>query len=174
VIILFAGIVIGSAGMYFVINNLPVPAIVNAPIVSFNDLEQLEEKKAVNLLVTNNIRYNLLDTKKSEFGVNGEKPLEGGLFVITELEIENIGKEEMIIYGNSWFVKDSEERVYKPKSHNVNKDNENIFSITIPPGFKVTKKIGFEIPKESDKSIDLFVADSPSKEAKSILFTRII
>lgn len=173
VIILFAGIVIGSAGMYFIMNNLPFQEN-NIAIIGLNEPAQIDEKNNANLLITNNIKYNLLNTKESEFGVNGEKPLEGGVFAISEIEIENLGKNEMIIYGNSWFVKDSQERIYKPKSYNASsEDNENIFSIRIPPGFTVTKKIGFEIPNDSN-SVELFVADGPTKEAKPILFTRII
>ena len=85
-----------------------------------------------------------------------------------------MGKNEIIIYGNSWFVKDSQERIYKPKSYDTNsEDNENIFSIRIPPGFTVTKKIGFEIPNDSN-SVQLFVSNGPTKEAEPILFTRII
>ena len=173
VIILFAGIAIGSAGMYFIMNNLPFQEN-NITIIGLNEPAQTDEKNDSSLLITNNIKYNLLNTKESEFGVNGEKPLEGGIFAISEIEIENLGKNEIIIYGNSWFVKDSQERIYKPKSYDTNsEDNENIFSIRIPPGFTVTKKIGFEIPNDSN-SVQLFVSNGPTKEAEPILFTRII
>ena len=34
--------------------------------------------------------------KKSDFGIMGEKPLEGGVYLIGKIKIENLGKQELI------------------------------------------------------------------------------
>jgi len=91
-----------------------------------------------------------------------EKPLEGGIFLITKIEIENFGKQEVIVYGKNWLLKDENERVYSPKTFNaIPENNENIFSIRIPPGFKIIKNIGFEIPSKVESTRELYVADKP-------------
>jgi len=44
-------------------------------------------------ILTNELQYSLIEVKKTDFGINGEKPLEGGVFLITKIEIENLGKK---------------------------------------------------------------------------------
>lgn len=173
------GIVIGSASTIVVITNFPLftsEFFDPGNYIKLQDEQEIDEKEKIveNSLTTNNLRYELVDVKKSDFGINGEKPLEGGTFLITILEIENTGKTEAIIYGTNWFVKDSEERIFKPKTHNaISEDGEKRFSIAIPPGFKVVKEIGFEIPVGSQLSMSLYVADKPG-DSEPLLFGQII
>ena len=124
-------------------------------------------------LFTDEIKYVLVDTKRTDFGVNGEIPLNGGIYLITKIEIENLTKEEIIIYGKNWFIKDSKDRIYKPQSFNAKTDAENIFSIRIPPGFTVVKNIGFEIPSDLKSDINLYVADSSGLVTKPILLGQV-
>ena len=177
VILLFAGIVIGGSGMFVISENFPIYENENEiNLDKFIKFEQ-ESKEAVQtptILFTNDLKYTLLDVNRLDFGINGEKPLEGGVFIIAEVEIENLQKEEAVIYGKNWFVKDSEGRIFKTKTHNAtSEDSEKKFSIVIPPSFKVTKKIGFEIPSDSQLSMELFVADKPD-DSQPILLSKIV
>ena len=133
-------------------------------------IPSINEEKEKNLVVptlpktlrTNELQYTLVEIKTTDFGINGEKPLEGGVFLITKVEIENFGKHEVIVYGKNWLLKDENERVYSPKTFNATPEkNENIFNIRIPPGFKITKSIGFEIPSNVESVRELYVADKP-------------
>jgi len=111
-------------------------------------------------IITNDLQYKLLEVKKTDFGINGEKPLDGGIFLITKVEIENFGKREVIVYGENWFLKDQDDRIYAPKTFNASPEqNKNIFSIRIPPGFKIVQDIGFEIPLRLDSVRELYVAN---------------
>ncbi len=105
----------------------------------------------------------------------GKNPwMEGGIFVIVKTEIENIGKTEIKVFGKNWLLEDSKGRIYTPKSYNAIKENDdNIFSIEIPPGFKIVRDIGFEVPITSQNDLDLYVADS-SFDSKPVLLGKII
>ena len=46
---------------------------------------------------------------------------------------------------------------------------EHIFSIRIPPGFKITKNIGFEIPSSLELDRELYVADKPFESQPVLL-----
>lgn len=159
---LIIGIAIGTVATYYSVYALTLMEIQILP----NSADEKPVKQELisatipKTLFTDELKYVLLDTKRTDFGVNGELPLEGGIFLIAKIEIENLTKEEVIVYGKNWFVKDTEDRIYKPNSFNANKDPENIFSIRIPPGFTVVKNIGFEIPSELESGINLYVADS--------------
>jgi hypothetical protein len=172
------GIAIGSSGMYFLLVNTPIFDIgLLGPIEdSFNQIpiEVLSEDSQKLFLVTNDLMYTVIDVRKSDFGVKGEKPLKGGIFVISKLEIENIGTTEVTVYGTSWFVQDSEGRIFKPKTFDAStEDGEKLFSIQIPPGFKVVNDIGFEIPALPQLPLQLYVSDK-SFEADPILLGQII
>lgn len=154
---------LGSIGTYYSNYALKLFGIEELTLPSLNE----DETKEVNsqtlpkTLQTNELQYTLLEVKRTDFGINGEKPLEGGIFLITKIEIENFGKQEIIVYGNNWLLKDENERVYTPKTFNATPEkNENIFSIRIPPGFKITKSIGFEVPSDLESKRELYVADS--------------
>ena len=50
--------------------------------------------------------------------------------------------------------------MYTPKTFDATPEkNENIFSIRIPPGFKIVKGIGFEVPSSLETIHELYVAD---------------
>jgi hypothetical protein len=178
VIGIIVGIIIGSFGTFFLLNTFP---FIETNILNVKDsalsplpLKSLEAQDLKPVLITNNLKYSVLDVRKSSFGVKGEKPLEGGTFVITKIEIENIGKTEAVVYGTTWNVQDDLGRIFKPKSFDAQPEDEaKRFSIQIPPGFKVTQDIGFEVPSRSNASLYLFVADS-SSTAEPILLGQIL
>jgi len=172
---LFIGMMIGGSGMFVLFQNFLIFENENEiSLDAFIKFEENPKEKIPTTLITNELKYTLLEVNTLDFGINGEKPLEGGIFIIVELEIENLQKEEALIYGTNWFVKDSEGRIFKAKTHNAApEDSEKKFSIVIPPSFKVTKKIGFEIPSNPQSSMELFVADKPG-DAQPILFGKII
>jgi len=161
---LIIGIVIGSLGSYFSHDLLSFFGI-DQSMLSFIDKEKLEvsgNQEFPKLLVTNDLHYKLIDVKNTDFGINGEKPLAGGIFLISKVEIENFGKEEVIVYGKNWKLKDENNRIYSPKTFDATPEkNENVFSIRIPPGFKIIKNIGFEIPSDIESSRQLYVANKP-------------
>lgn len=166
------GVAIGAALTTFVLTNNEINRLLELGEVS--EIPANEQEKLATTLVTNDLKYAVLDVRKSEYGVNGERPLGGGIFVITKIEIENIGKTEVKVFGKNWYLKDSEGRIFMPKSHNaIKEENKNRFSIEIPPGFKVIKDIGFEVPVASQNNLDLYVADSSFK-SKSVLLGKII
>jgi hypothetical protein len=162
------GIIIGSSGMYYLLVHSPIleidllgPAVETIKQKPIEELSDTEQKLT---LATNDLKYTVLDVRKSDFGVKGEKPLEGGIFVISKIEIENIGKTEVMVFGTSWFVQDSEGRIFKPKTFDATLEkDEKIFSIQIPPGFKIIKDVGFEIPAQFKVPLQLYVADKSSK-----------
>lgn len=172
------GIIIGSSGMYYLLINSPIleiglliPAVESINQIPIEGLSDNDQKPT---LVTNDLKYTVLDVQKSDFGVKGEKPLEGGVFVISKIEIENIGKTEVMVFGTSWFVQDSEGRIFKPKTFDAAaEENEMLFSIQIPPGFKIVKDVGFEIPSQLKLPLQLYVADKPST-SDPVLLGRII
>lgn len=171
------GLALGSSGTLFLISNT---SILDGNLLGIDNsfshapIEEKNEQDLKPFLITNNLKYTILDVRTSGFGVKGEKPLEGGIFVISKLEIENIGKTELIVYGTSWFVQDSEGRIFKPKTFDATPTNdERYFSIQIPPGFKIVKDIGFEIPSEPSLPLELYVAKN-SFEADAILLGQII
>ncbi|NIP62860.1 MAG: DUF4352 domain-containing protein [Nitrosopumilaceae archaeon] len=159
---LVIGVALGVVSTYYSVYALTLMEIQILPNLSDKDTvkSKLTSVTIPKTLFTDELKYVLLDTKRTDFGVNGEMPLEGGVFLIAKIEIENLTKEEIIVYGKNWFIQDAEDRIYKPHSFNAKKDPENIFSIRIPPGFTVVKNIGFEIPTELDSGIELYVADS--------------
>jgi hypothetical protein len=177
VIGLIIGIVIGSTGTYFLLVNTPIlESGLLGPQDSFTQIpiEGFSEQDLRPVLITNDLKYTVLDVRTSEFGVKGESPLEGGTYVVAKLEIENIGKTELIVYGTSWFVHDSEGRIFKPKTFDATPEEDGkYFSIQIPPGFKIRKDIGFEIPSEPSFPLQLYVAKN-SFEAEPILLGQII
>lgn len=171
-IAVIVGIIIGSIGTYY--SNY-IFSIVGMEELSFP--YTMEEKNGdVKLqtipktIFTNELQYTLVEVQKTDFGINGEKPLEGGIFLITKVTIENFGKQEVIVYGKNWLLKDENERVYSPKTFNAKpENNENIFSIRIPPGFKIIKSIGFEIPSNVESTRELFVPDKPRESSPILL-----
>lgn len=172
------GVVIGSIGTFFLFNNTTIFEDVGLlfPEDSFTQMpiEDFSEQDLRPVLATNELKYTVLDVRTSDFGVNGEKPLEGGIFVITKVEIENIGKTEVVVYGTSWFVQDSEGRIFKPKTFDaIPEGGGKYFSIQIPPGFKITRDIGFEVPSEPSLPLQLYVAEN-SYESDPILLGQII
>ena len=172
------GIIIGSSGMYYLLMYTPIAEIgLLGPVEeSFNQvpIERLSEADQKPTLATNDLKYTVLDVRQSDFGVKGEKPLEGGIFVISKIEIENIGKTEVMVFGTSWFVQDSEGRIFKPKTFDTtSEEDEKIFSIQIPPGFKIVNDVGFEIPAQLKLPLQLYVADK-SSTSDSVLLGRII
>ena len=157
------GIIVGSLGTYY--SNYAF-SFIGIDELSFPSMKEeskeMETQSLPKTLLTNELRYSLIEVKTTDFGINGEKPLEGGVFIISKIEIENYGKNEIVVYGKNWFLKDENDRMYTPKTFDANKeDNENIFSIRIPPGFKVVKNIGFEIPSSFELTRELYVADKP-------------
>ena len=166
------GIVIGSIGTYysnyafsfFGIDELSFPSLTE---------EKSKEIKTQHLpktLLTNELQYTLVEVKRTDFGVNGEKPLEGGVFLITKIEIENYGTTEAVVYGKNWILKDEKGRTYTPKTFDASKEDiEHVFSIRIPPGFKIVKNIGFEIPSSLELARELFVADKPFESQPILL-----
>ena len=162
VIALIIGITLGSVGTYFSNYALNLFGIDELSIPSTDDEKKItaQIQSTPKSILTNELQYSLVEVKKTDFGINGEKPLEGGVFLVTKIEIENFGKQEVIVYGENWFLKDQDDRVYTPKTFNATPEkNENIFSIRIPPGFKITQNIGFEIPSKLESQKELYVAD---------------
>ncbi|MDH3618152.1 MAG: DUF4352 domain-containing protein [Nitrosopumilus sp.] len=162
VVAVIVGITLGSLGTYFSNYALNLFGIDEISIPSLDEQKQIgvQMQSIPKSIFTNELQYNLVEVKKTDFGINGEKPLEGGVFLITKIEIENFGKQEVIVYGENWFLKDQDDRVYTPKTFNATPEkNENIFSIRIPPGFKITQNIGFEIPSKLESQKELYVAD---------------
>lgn len=139
---------------YFGIEELSIPSMVK------EEPRSIQTQSFPKSILTNDLQYKLLEVKKTDFGINGEKPLEGGIFLITKVEIENFGKQEVIVYGENWFLKDKDDRIYTPKTFNATPEkNKNIFSIRIPPGFKIVQDIGFEIPSRLESERELYVAN---------------
>lgn len=162
VVALIIGISLGSLGTYFSNYALNLFGIDELSIPSMDEDRQMGSQihSIPKTILTNELQYTIVEVKTTDFGINGEKPLEGGVFLITKIEIENFGKQEVIVYGANWFLKDQEDRVYTPKTFNATPEkNENIFSIRIPPGFKITQNIGFEIPSKFESKKELYVAD---------------
>jgi hypothetical protein len=162
VIAIIIGITLGSVGTYFSNYPLNLFGIDEISIPSMDEEKQMgaQMQSTPKSILTNELQYSLVEVKKTDFGINGEKPLEGGVFLITKIEIENFGKQEVIVYGKNWFLKDQDDRIYTPKTFNATPEkNENIFSIRIPPGFKITQNIGFEIPSKLESKKELYVAD---------------
>jgi len=162
VVAIIIGITLGSLGTYFSNYALNLFGIEELSIPSMNEEKPMgaQIQSTPKSILTNELQYSLVEVKKTDFGINGEKPLEGGIFLITKIEIENFGKQEVIVYGENWFLKDQDDRVYTPKTFNATPEkNENIFSIRIPPGFKITQNIGFEIPSKLESQKELYVAD---------------
>jgi len=156
------GIILGSVGTYYSNYVFSILGMDELSVPSMSE-EKTKDGKIQTLpktLLTNELQYTLVEIKKTDFGINGEKPLEGGIFLITKVEIENFGKQEVIVYGENWFLKDQEDRIYTPKTFNATPEkNNNIFSIRIPPGFKIIQDIGFEIPLRLESERELYVAD---------------
>jgi hypothetical protein len=158
------GIIVGSIGTYYSNYAFSFFGIDELSIPSFEEEKSqlIEIPQIPKTLLTNDLQYTLVEIKRTDFGVNGEKPLEGGVFLITKIEIENYGTTEAIVYGKNWLLKDEKGRMYTPKTFDASKENnENIFSIRIPPGFKIVKNIGFEIPSNLELARELYVADKP-------------
>ena len=155
------GIILGAIGTYYSNYALEYLGISELTLPSTYEPEsKIEQVPSLPLtLLTNELQYSLLEVKETEFGVNGEKPLEGGIFLITKIEIENLGKQEVIVFGKNWQLIDENKRIYTPKTFDTLEDEEKIFSIRIPPGFKVTKTIGFEIPSNLNFPREIYVAD---------------
>ncbi len=166
------GIIVGSIGTYYsnyAFNFLGIDEL-SLPSLEEEKSKRLEIPPLPKTLLTNELQYTLLEIKRTDFGVNGEKPLEGGVFLITKIEIENYGTAEAIVYGKNWLLKDEKGRIYTPKTFDASKeDNEHIFSIRIPPGFKITKNIGFEIPSSLELDRELYVADKPFESQPVLL-----
>ncbi|MDH3617231.1 MAG: DUF4352 domain-containing protein [Nitrosopumilus sp.] len=162
VVALIIGITLGSLGTYFsnyALNQIGIDEL-SIPSMNKEKPTGAQIQSTPKSILTNELQYNLVEVKKTDFGINGEKPLEGGVFLVTKIEIENFGKHEVIVYGKNWFLKDQDDRVYTPKTFNAAPEkNENIFSIRIPPGFKIVQDIGFEIPSRLDSARELYVAD---------------
>lgn len=161
---IIVGIVLGSLGTYYSNYGLTYLELEELSIPSFGDkkTQEMLVTSSPKSILTNELQYKLLEVKKTDFGINGEKPLEGGIFLITKVEIENFGKHEVIVYGENWFLKDQEDRVYTPKTFNSTPEkNKNIFSIRIPPGFKIIQDIGFEVPLRLELERELYVANKP-------------
>lgn len=166
------GIIVGSIGTYYsnyAFNFLGIDEL-SLPSLEEEKPKRMEMQSLPKTLLTNELQYTLLEIKRTDFGVNGEKPLEGGVFLITKIEIENYGTAEAIVYGKNWLLKDEKGRIYTPKTFDASKeDNEHIFSIRIPPGFKITKNIGFEIPSSLELDRELYVADKPFESQPVLL-----
>ena len=169
------GIIIGSAGTYY--SNYAFNFVGMSEIALPHPSGKILEEEIYNTLpkniITNELQYSLVEVKRTDFGINGEKPLEGGMFLIAKIEIENFGKNEVIVYGSSWMLKDEEGRTYTPKTFNAIPESDgSVFSIRIPPGFTVVKNIGFEIPSSLDIPRELYVADK-AFESKPIFLAEI-
>lgn len=169
------GIILGSIGTYFSnyalnlfgIDELVIPSI-DKKIEDSTKIQDFPKS-----IQSNELQYNLIEVKKTDYGINGEKPLEGGIFLVAKIEIENLGKKEIVVFGKNWFLKDKEGRVYTPKTFNATPEkNENVFSIRIPPGFKITQNIGFEIPSKLNSPRELYVANGPF-DSEPIFFSII-
>jgi len=160
---IIVGIVLGSLGTYFsnyAFNQIGIEEI-SLPSMKKEKQMQINSESPQASILTNELQYRIIEVKKTDFGINGEKPLEGGIFLVTKIEIENFGKHEIIVYGKNWFLKDQEDRIYTPKTFNATPEkNDNIFSIRIPPGFKIVHDVGFEVPLNLESSRELYVADS--------------
>ena len=170
VLSLVIGIVIGITGSYFSHDFSELFGI-DQSILPFLEKEKLDRDSSMSpkSIVTNDLRYTLISVKTTDFGINGEKPLSGGIFLVTKVEIENFAKEEVIVYGKNWKLKDENDRIYSPRTFDAAPEkNENIFSLRIPPGFKIVTNIGFEIPSSIESSRELFVADK-AFDSKPIL-----
>lgn len=166
------GIIVGSIGTYYsnyAFSFLGIDEL-SLPTLDGEKPKQVEIPHLPKTLLTNELQYTLLEVKRTDFGVNGEKPLEGGVFLITKIGIENYGTTEAIVYGKNWQLKDENGRMYTPKTFDATKENaENIFSIRIPPGFKIVKNIGFEIPSSLELTRELYVADKPFESQPILL-----
>lgn len=161
-IAIIIGIILGSLGTYYSNYALNLFGIEELSIPSMNKEKQtlVDPQSISKSILTNELHYKIIDVKETDFGINGEKPLAGGIFLITKIEIENLGKHEVIVYGKNWFLKDQEDRIYTPKTFNATPEkNENIFSIRIPPGFKIVHDVGFEVPSILVAPRELYVAD---------------
>jgi hypothetical protein len=166
------GIVIGSIGTYYSNYAFSFFGIGELSFPSTNEekSKEIETQQLPKPLLTNELQYTLVEVKRTDFGVNGEKPLEGGVFLITKIEIENYGTTEAVVYGKNWLLKDEKGRTYTPKTFDASKeDTEHVFSIRIPPGFKIVKNIGFEIPSSLELARELFVADKPFESQPILL-----
>jgi hypothetical protein len=162
VVSVIIGIILGSVGTFYSNYGLNYFGMEELILPSLNEEKPTEVEKQTfpKTLLTNELQYTLVEVKKTDFGINGEKPIEGGIFLITKIEIENFGKQEVIVYGKNWLLKDENQRVYTPKTFDATPEkNDEVFSIRIPPAFKITKNIGFEIPSNLESSRELFVAD---------------
>ena len=163
VIGIIVGIILGSAGTYYSNYFLGYFGISELSFPS-NTKTTVDSEPTTYLpitLETNELRYTLVEVKESDFGIKGEKPLEGGIYLINKIKIENLGTQELIVYGKDWKLIDKNERTYKVKTFDANPESaEKIFSIRIPPGFTVTNNIGFEIPSELQSSREFYVPNS--------------
>lgn len=172
---IIVGIVLGSCGTYF--SNYFL-GYIGGPEISFpNSFNSTEVATLTSnlplTLETNELRYTLVEVKESDFGINGEKPLEGGIYLIGKIKIENLGKQELIVFGKNWQLKDKNQRTYNVKTFDANlESSDKIFSIRIPPGFTVTKNIGFEIPTELKSSREFYVPNS-GFESQPVLLGKI-
>ena len=161
------GVILGSFGTYYsnyALNLLGIDELSIPSIDKKNDAG-VRLPDVPKSILTNELRYNLIEVKKTDFGINGEKPLEGGVFLVVKIEIENLGKKEVTVFGKNWFLKDIVDRVYTPKTFSsIPENGENIFSVRIPPGFKITQNVGFEIPSKLESTKELYV---PNKAFES-------
>lgn len=170
VLSLAIGIFIGISGSYFSEDIVEFFGI-DQSMLPFMEKDKLQRdvNESQPSIVTNDLRYKLASVKTTDFGINGEKPLSGGVFLVAKVEIENFAKEEVIVYGKNWKLKDENDRIYAPRTFDATPENgENIFSLRIPPGFKIVTNIGFEIPSNIESSRELFVADK-AFESKPVL-----
>ena len=175
VIFIVVGIILGSIGTYY--SNYFLGYIGISEITFPSTIQTTVELEPISFLPitleTNELRYTLIEVKESDFGINGEKPLEGGIYLLHKIKIENLGKQELIVYGKNWQLKDNNQRTYKVKTFDANPEqNEKIFSIRIPPGFTVTKNIGFEIPFELKTPREFYVPNS-GFESQPILLGKV-
>lgn len=169
------GIAIGATGTYYSNYAFSFFGIqeISIPSMEKKHTDDLTQEILSAVLFTNELQYTLVEVKKTDFGINGEKPLEGGIFLIVKVEIENFGKQEVTVYGKNWILTDENGRTYSPKTFNASPEiNDNIFSIRIPPGFKVTKNVGFEIPSGIESERKMYVPDKPN-ESNPILLSVI-
>lgn len=161
---LVLGIALGSLGTYLLLTS---PVIANVfdvkTMMAPTEINSTKDESYKHpSMVKNNLKYTVLEVRTSDYGIKGEKPLEGGIFLIIKVEIENLDKTEVSIRGKNWFLQDSKGRTYLPKTHNANPlDNEDLFSIRVPPGFKVVRDVGFEIPSYIDENFELYVPNKP-------------
>lgn len=174
VIGIIIGIILGSFGTYYSNYFLSFVGIQEISFPSDQATYDHELTTSIPItLETNELRYTLVEVKESDFGINGEKPLEGGIYLISKIKIENLGKKELIVFGKNWLLKDKDERTYNVKTFDANPEtSEKIFSIRIPPGFTVTKNIGFEIPYELKSSREFYVPNG-GFESQPILLGKV-